>query len=208
MKKPTNIVAPKKIHITIAVAFNVAMAASSIAGQVSRRCSADDEQRAEGADAGRLDRRRNADEDDAEHQHDQKDRRDRVLQQPQLLAPIYPLLRRQCRAELRIDVAAHQDVADIEAGQQQARERSSRPAIRPAIAARRRHRRSPSPRAGSGCRACRRRAASRRRASGRSRAGASPAARSCPSSLRSRRRRRPLPPAPCRPARSRPRGRP
>ena len=28
MKKPTNIVAPKKIHITIAVAFSVAIAAS------------------------------------------------------------------------------------------------------------------------------------------------------------------------------------
>ena len=41
MKKPTNIVAPKKIHITIAVAFSVAIAASWTAGQFSRRCSAE-----------------------------------------------------------------------------------------------------------------------------------------------------------------------
>ena len=40
MKKPTNIVAPKKIHITIAVAFSVASAASCTATQFSRRCSA------------------------------------------------------------------------------------------------------------------------------------------------------------------------
>ena len=41
MKKPTNMVAPKKIHITIAVAFNVAIAASWTASQVSRRCNAE-----------------------------------------------------------------------------------------------------------------------------------------------------------------------
>ena len=93
MKKPTNMVAPKKIHITMAVAFSVAIAASWIAGQVRRRCSARDEQRAEGADAGRLDRRGNADEDHAEHEDDQQDRRDGVLQQPQLLAPDRPALR-------------------------------------------------------------------------------------------------------------------
>ena len=41
-----------------------------------------DEQRAESADAGRLDRRGDADEDHAEHQDDQQHRRDGVLEQP------------------------------------------------------------------------------------------------------------------------------
>ena len=40
MKKPTNIVAPKKIHITIEVAFSVAIAASLTFTQLSRRLSA------------------------------------------------------------------------------------------------------------------------------------------------------------------------
>ena len=40
MKNPTNIVAPKKIHMTIAVALSVAIAASPSVSQVSRRCNA------------------------------------------------------------------------------------------------------------------------------------------------------------------------
>ena len=101
MKKPTNIVAPKKIHITIAVAFSVAIDASYSATQFSRRCSAQTTQRAEGADAGGFDRRRDAEEDDAEHEQDHQHRRDRVAQQAQLLAQADALLDRQRGPERR-----------------------------------------------------------------------------------------------------------
>ena len=98
MKKPTNIVAPKKIHITIAVAFSVAIAASWIVDPGQPPVQRADGERAEGADARRLDRRRDADEDDAQHEDDQQHRRDRVAQQAQLLAQVDALLERQRRA--------------------------------------------------------------------------------------------------------------
>ena len=81
-----------------------------------------DGERAEGADAGGLDRRRDAEEDDAEHEQDQQDRRDRVAQQAELLAQVDALFDRQRRPEARVHVAAHRDVDDVHPREQQPRE--------------------------------------------------------------------------------------
>ena len=100
MKKPTNIVAPKKIHMTIAVAFSVAIAASWILIQFKPPVQRADDERAEGADARGFDRRGDAEEDHAQHEQDQQDRRDGVAQQPQLLAHVHAFFERQRRSEL------------------------------------------------------------------------------------------------------------
>ena len=78
-------VAPKKIHMTMAVALSVAMPASRIVTQVELAMRGADDEGAEGADAGGLDRRRDAEEDHAEHEDDQQHRHDRAAQQPELL---------------------------------------------------------------------------------------------------------------------------
>src|SRR5579884_29710 len=79
-----------------------------------------DEKGAECADAGSLHRRGDADEDDAEHEKDEQNRRYRFAQEAELFTPIDTLFRRQRRAELRIDVAADGDVGDIKSRKQQA----------------------------------------------------------------------------------------
>src|SRR3546814_8258989 len=75
-----------------------------------------DEQGPEGADAGRLHRGGDAEEDDAKHQDDQRDTADRVEPQAKLPGEIDVFLDRQGRAERRVDVAADGDMYDIEAG--------------------------------------------------------------------------------------------
>ena len=80
-----------------------------------------DDHGAERADARRLDRCGDAAEEQAQDEEDQKDRRDQIQQQAQLLAQVDPLFLGQRRAEARVDPRAQDDIADIHAGQHQAR---------------------------------------------------------------------------------------
>ena len=116
------------------------------------------EQSAERADASGLDRRRDPEEDNAQHEDDQQQRRDRVLEQAYFFLKSDPFFRWQCGAKAGIDVAADRDVARCTCLTAGSRGIPSRPATRPAIAAPPPRRRSPSPTAESECRACRLRA--------------------------------------------------
>ena len=82
----------------------------------------------ERADAGRFRRRREAEQDCAEHRDDQqREREERRRKRPHHLAERHVgLLRRQLRRERRIDHRARDHVDDVKAGEQEAREERGR----------------------------------------------------------------------------------
>ena len=80
-----------------------------------------DHDRAEGADAGRLNGRGNAREDHAEHQCDQGDGGQHVQQQTDFLARIDALRNGQGGAKRGVQPAARAHIGDVHGRQDQAR---------------------------------------------------------------------------------------